>query len=90
MNKFMRLSLLVIYLLAVIGTFVELPFGAGPWLLKVTIIVLSAHVLEALLMVKKLQLYEGPLYVSVLLTLAFGFLHWGPLKQLKDEETPTA
>ena len=30
---------------------------------------------------KWIKLYEGPLAVSILLTLLFGFMHWMPYKR---------
>lgn len=42
-------------------------------------VLLAAHVLEVVFMFKHVRRYEGPLAVSVLLTLLFGLLHWKPL-----------
>ena len=37
------------------------------------------HVLEAVVAFRYIKTYEGPLYVSLLLALLFGLLHWLPL-----------
>ena len=80
MNTFLKVNLVVVYLLAPVGVFVELPYGASPILGKITLIVLAAHFIELVFMFKRVKLYRGPLATSVVLTLLFGLLHWSRLR----------
>jgi hypothetical protein len=81
MNTYLKALCLAIYLLAVIGGFVVLPFGVTSALQKVAIILLAAHVLELIVAFKSVKRYQGPLIDSVALTLLFGLLHWKPLSR---------
>jgi hypothetical protein len=47
----------------------------------VAAILLALHGVELVFMFKHVRLYQGPLAVSVALTLLFGLLHWRPLAQ---------
>jgi uncharacterized protein YhhL (DUF1145 family) len=67
------------YLLALASLFVVLPMEAGPVVQKLALALLGVHVLECLLAFKYVKSYPGPLWVSVLLALLFGLLHWMPL-----------
>ena len=58
---------------------VELPFGAGPILQKIAVIMLVIHAIEVPIAFAKIKQYQGPLAASIGLTLLFGFLHWRPL-----------
>jgi uncharacterized protein YhhL (DUF1145 family) len=79
MNTVLKASALAIYLLAVLGAYVAIPFGVGSVLQMVAVILLVAHVLELLIAFKSVKRYPGPLVDSIALTLLFGFLHWKPL-----------
>jgi hypothetical protein len=79
MNTNLKALCLAIYLLAIAGFFVTLPFGVTPWLQKLAIVLLVAHVLELAVAFKTVKLYKGPLIDSIALTLLFGLLHWKPL-----------
>jgi hypothetical protein len=79
MNTNLKAVCLAIYLLAIAGIFVTLPFGVTPWLQKIAIILLAAHVLELVVAFKSVKRYQGPLIDSIALTLLFGLLHWKPL-----------
>lgn len=79
MSTLSKAGCLTIYLLAVIGAFVSLPFGATSALQSVAAILLGLHVLELLIAFKSVRRYPGPLIDSVALTLLFGLLHWLPL-----------
>lgn len=81
MNKLLKIGCLAIYLLALVGLFIPLPFGAETPLRYVAAILLAVHLLEALVMFRHVRRYPGPLATSLLLTLLFGFLHWWPLRQ---------
>lgn len=79
MNTFFKANCLAVYLLALLSLLIELPFGAGPILQTIALVLLAAHALEVPIAFGKIKLYQGPLAVSILLTLLFGFLHWLPL-----------
>jgi hypothetical protein len=81
MNTYLKALCLAIYLLAVIGEFVVLPFGVTSGLQKVAVILLAAHVLELIVAFKSVKRYQGPLIDSIALTLLFGLLHWKPLSK---------
>lgn len=88
MNAFLKAGCLAIYLLAVIGGFTTLPFGATSALQSVAAVLLGLHVLELLVAFKSVRRYPGPLIDSVGLTLLFGLLHWLPLaKAARTGET---
>ena len=42
---------------------------------------LIAHAIEVVVAWRWIRLYEGPLVLSVLFTLLFGFVHWMPYKR---------
>ena len=48
--------------------------------LRVSLAMLAVHMLELAWARRWLALHPGPLWVSVLLTMLFGVLHWWPLK----------
>lgn len=77
MWTFFKAGCIGIYVLALLGLFVALPWGMGPWLLTLTLALIAVHALEAAFVYKYLQTYPGPLAQSLL----FGLLHWWPLVQ---------
>ena len=79
MNTYFKANLLAIYALALISLFVTLPWGSGPYLQRITVIVLAVHVLETVVAFKYVKLYKGPLVHSIGLSLLYGLLHWLPL-----------
>jgi uncharacterized protein YhhL (DUF1145 family) len=79
MNRFLKANCIALYLLALLALVAELPFGAGPIVQKIALIMLLVHAIEVPLALGKIQQYRGPLAVSIGLTLLFGFLHWRPL-----------
>jgi hypothetical protein len=79
MNTVLKAGCLAIYLLAVVGAVVALPFGITPTLQKVAVILLAVHVLELLVAFKSVRRHPGPLVDSIALTLLFGFMHWKSL-----------
>ncbi|BAL27464.1 hypothetical protein [Azoarcus sp. KH32C] len=78
MNTLLKGFCLVVYALAVVGIFIPLP-GNTATIQYAALILLGGHVLEIFIAFKSVRLYKGPLAVSVLLTVLFGFLHWIPL-----------
>ncbi len=79
MITFGKASCLAVYLLAVLGAFVALPFGIGTALQYLAVILLVLHTLEVLIAWRSVRQYAGPLVDSIGLTLLFGLLHWKPL-----------
>ena len=76
-----KLVLLAFYVAVLVSFAVALPVAPEVvyWARVIAAVLLVAHVGEVLVFFSKVKLYKGPLVVSVLLTLLFGFLHWKPL-----------
>ncbi len=70
---------LVIYALALAGLAGWLPSKLSIAVQYVGAAVLIVHALELVFAFKHVRLYRGPLAVSILLAMLFGFLHWKPL-----------
>jgi hypothetical protein len=49
-----------------------------------TLALLVAHTAEVLLFFRWVRAYPGPLGLSILLTLLFGFVHWMPYKRAAE------
>lgn len=79
MNTLLKGSCLAIYLLALAAIFIDLPASIASPVQYGAVILLGAHVLEVLVALKSIRLYQGALGVSIMLTVLFGFLHWMPL-----------
>lgn len=79
-----KLGLLALYAATAATFFVTLP-GLSPevvhWMRLIAGGLLVLHAVEAVIFHRKLALYQGPMGVSVLLTLLFGFMHWLPLSK---------
>jgi hypothetical protein len=80
MNLFLKLNCIALYVLALLALIIELPFGSGPVLQNIALIMLVIHVIEIPIGFRKIKLYEGSLGASIGLTLLFGFLHWRSLQ----------
>ena len=91
-NTLSKVLLSLTYLVALASLFVVLPMDATPVVQKLALALLAVHVLECLLAFKYVKSYAGPLWVSVLLALLFGLLHWMPLakaaRQAAADQTP--
>ncbi|WP_280516170.1 2-oxoacid:acceptor oxidoreductase family protein [Aromatoleum bremense] len=83
MTALFKGSCLAIYLLALVGIFIDLPAGVAAPVQYGAVILLGAHVLEIFVAFKSIRLYRGSLVVSIVLTVLFGFLHWMPLARAK-------
>ena len=81
MYTLLKASCLIIYLLAVIGSFAIPSSGVTSALQIVAILLLAGHALEVLIAFGSVKRYSGPLVDSIALTLLFGFLHWLPLRK---------
>lgn len=78
MFTILKISCLVIYALGAASALGLLPESLG-FFGVVALLLLAAHLAEVLLMFKHVRRYQGPLAMSILLTLLFGLLHWKPL-----------
>lgn len=79
MNTIFKAGCLAIYALALASLVITFPNGAGPVIQTLAVAFLAVHVLEMLIAFKYIKTYNGPLWVSVVLALLFGLLHWMPL-----------
>lgn len=82
MRKALIVSLVIVYLLAI--PCVVLPEAVGVWGLYYLYFIagiLIIHVIEIVVFFKHVKNYPGSFATSILLTIAFGFLHWLPYKK---------
>jgi uncharacterized protein YhhL (DUF1145 family) len=79
LNTLSKALLSLTYLAALASLFVALPMDAGPVVQQLALVLLAVHVVECLVAFKYVKTYSGPLWVSVVLALLFGVLHWMPL-----------
>ncbi len=89
MNAVIKALLLIVYALAAASLFMALPFDLGPMLQRIALVLLVIHVVELIAMFKHVRLYQGPIGISILLTLLFGLLHWKPLADARARQTAT-
>ncbi len=89
MNAAIRALLLVVYALAAASFFMGLAFDLGPLLRRAALVLLVVHLVELIAMFKHVRLYQGPIGISILLTLLFGLLHWKPLADARARQTAT-
>ncbi|TXH86484.1 MAG: hypothetical protein E6Q78_16935 [Rhodoferax sp.] len=87
MNRFLKLNLLGLYVLALVSLLMPMPWDSNALLQRLSLILLGVHVLETIVMFKHVKAYQGPLWKSVCLSLLFGLLHWLPLAR-KNRPTP--
>jgi len=88
-NTFSRIICLAVYVLALLtldGTFLA---GSATILQFGALALLAAHAIEVVVCFKHLKLYQGPIAVSIVLTLLFGLLHWKPLANAAARKTAT-
>ncbi len=85
LNLFLKASLLVVYALGIASHIVALPGQAGPIVQTASLALLLIHALECLLAYRYINLYEGALAVSLMLSMLFGLLHWMPLARKARE-----
>lgn len=76
-----KIGTLVFYLAALASLFIAFPPAVASVLQWGAVVLLVAHALEVVFCLRWIRLYEGPLAVSILLTLLFGFVHWMPYKR---------
>lgn len=81
MQDVVKLTGLLVYLLAGFGAWIPLPAGLLHGLQLLATVLVIAHVLELGVFFKHVKKYSGPLADSIALTLLFGYLHWLPLSK---------
>ena len=79
MQTALKTLLLTIYGVAAVSLLGVLPSDLSHLMQRLSLILLVIHAVELLLMFKAVRLYQGPLAISIVLTLLFGLLHWKPL-----------
>ena len=89
MNAAIKALLLAVYALVAASFFMALPFDLGPLLRRVALVLLAVHLVELIVVFKHVRLYQGPIGISILLTLLFGLLHWKPLADARARQTAT-
>jgi uncharacterized protein YhhL (DUF1145 family) len=81
MQDAVKVTTLLVYLLAGFGTQLGLQAGLLHGLQVLTAVLIVAHLLELGVFFKHVKKYPGPVVDSVALTLLFGYLHWLPLSK---------
>jgi uncharacterized protein YhhL (DUF1145 family) len=76
-----KIGALLLYAAALLSLVLDLPPRLEQLLQIGALVLLAVHALEVVLFFRWVRLYRGPLALSVLLTLLFGFVHWLPLKK---------
>ena len=84
MNTFFKAGCIALYVAALASLVWPLPNGAGPMLQMAALAFLAVHALEMLVAFKHIKSYAGPLWVSIVLALLFGLLHWMPLAKARQ------
>jgi hypothetical protein len=79
MYTYFKANLIALYVLALVSLGVTLPWGSGPYLQRIALVVLVIHLLETVVAFKYVKAYKGPVLHSVGLSLLYGLLHWMPL-----------
>ena len=67
------------YALALASLFLVLPMEAGPVVQRLALALLAVHALECLVAFKYIKSYAGSVYLSFVLAMLYGLLHWMPL-----------
>ena len=76
-----KIATLGFYLAAAVSLFLDLPPAIETLLQWGTLVLFLAHAAEVVFCLRWIRLYEGPLALSIVLTLLFGFVHWLPYKR---------
>ena len=76
-----KIVTLAFYAAALVSLFVTWPPLLENILQIGTLILVVTHAIEVVVGFKWIKRYEGPLVLSILLTLLFGFAHWMPYKR---------
>lgn len=81
-----KLMCLLFYAAALLSVWVEMPASLEQVLQYGTLLLFAAHAIEIVAAFRYIKVYEGPLLISMLLTLLFGFVHWMPYKKRAAQE----
>jgi hypothetical protein len=84
----LKAACLATFALGLAGLSGLLPQNLSGVMQGIALALLAIHVLELALMFRHVRLYQGPLALSVLLTLLFGLLHWKPLADARARSGP--
>ncbi|MBK7052084.1 MAG: hypothetical protein IPH54_16010 [Rhodoferax sp.] len=76
MVNFLKLNCIGIYAIALISLFYPLPAELGSTMQNGALLLLVFNAVEAIFGFEQVKLYQGPLLISLLLSLLFGRLHW--------------
>ena len=76
-----KITCLVFYAATLLSLLFTWPPALEAILQYGTLFLLVAHAIEVGVAWRWLRLYEGPLILSVLFTLLFGYVHWMPYKR---------
>jgi uncharacterized protein YhhL (DUF1145 family) len=76
-----KIGVLVFYGAALLSLFLDFPPLLESVLQIGTLVLLAVHAVEVLVCLRWVKMYEGPLLLSILFTLLFGFVHWMPYKK---------
>lgn len=77
-NGIVKIACLALYAAGIASVAGLLPEGYS-MIAKIAALILAVHVVETIVMFKHVKRYQGPLAVSILLSLLFGLAHWMPL-----------
>lgn len=78
-TTFLKIVCLTVYGMVLVGLAGWLRDELASAVQVIALVILSFHALELPFVFRYLRRYQGPLAVSVVLTLLFGLLHWMPL-----------
>ena len=81
-----RAGVLCFYAAALGSLVLAFPAGLEALLQYGTLALLVAHAIEVVVCFRWVRLYPGSLFVSIALTLLFGFVHWMPYKKRVEAE----
>lgn len=81
MLNFLKLNCLGIYAIALISLFFPLPGEIHSTVQNGALLLLVFNAIEGFFGFSQIKNYQGPLVISLLLTLLFGRLHWKFLPQ---------
>jgi hypothetical protein len=85
MTSVLKAVCLLLYAAALLGTLVQLSPELTADLRSAALILIGAHVLEVPLAFRHIRRYPGPLSHSIALSLAFGLVHWWPLRAARNQ-----
>ncbi len=71
---------LAVYGLAIAANYIAMPGWLASGAQTLAVIMIGLHVIETFFFWRYVKMWQGPLVVSVALTLLFGILHWKPMQ----------